>query len=149
MITVTVITVNLTVVNGYQLLLTVDSCELAILSTLDKWMGSVDEGEFVGTLAYSYTVPHQRLLEELASIGCSINVIRWFQSYLSGRLQRVTGRAETTVWKNVTRGVPQGSSIFPLLFNIFVRKLPDANCSETTQFADDITDSESDIRAGA
>ena len=39
----------------------------------------------------------------------------------------------------VSRGFPQGSGLSPLLFNIFIRRLPRHCISATLQFADDTT----------
>ena len=49
-----------------------------------------------------------------------------------------------TDWKIVGKGVPQGSCISPLLFNICVRDLPQCHEGETMQFADDVTEHEAD-----
>jgi len=122
------------------------SCEVALISALDTWIGSVDSGEMVGALLIDLskafdTVPHQMLIRELANSACSMDAQQWFSSYLSQRLQRVVQKSNTTEWRPVTRGVPQGSCLSPLLFNIFVRELPAANQLITKQFADDITDS--------
>ena len=62
-------------------------------------------------------------------------------SYLSTRTQRVKIDNITSSWKPVTKGVPQGSSLSPLLFNIFVRQLPQACEGDVYQFADDLTNS--------
>ena len=125
------------------------SCELALLSALDRWMGEIDEGKVVGALLIDLskafdTVPNQQLLFELLGIGCGRSAILFFKSYLSGRRQRVKQGATLTDWRDVSRGVPQGSSISPLLFNIFVRELPSISDSSTIQFADDVTNSEAD-----
>lgn len=125
------------------------SCELALLTALDSWMKEVDQSKVVGALLIDLsrafdTVPHQRLLTDLAEIGCSQLAIEWFRSYLSGRKQRVTQGDQVTQWMDVSRGVPQGSCLSPLLFNIFVRDIPRKVQSDSTQFADDITLSEAD-----
>jgi hypothetical protein len=125
------------------------SCELAVLSAMDGWRKAIDDGEVVGALLIDLskafdTVPHQLLLEELSVIGCDSTAQQWFHSYLDGRAQRVVQQATLTEWKDISRGVPQGSCLSPLLFNIFIRGLPKAVQSNTIQFADDVTHSEHD-----
>ena len=126
------------------------SCETALIAAMEGWMKDLDQGKVVGSLLIDLskafdTVSHQQLLNDLSEIGCSTMVCNWFCSYLSGREQRVTRGAVTTECRSVTRGVPQGSCLSPLLFNIYVRDLPQASTSPTVQFADDITQSEADI----
>jgi hypothetical protein len=121
------------------------SCEAALINALDGWMEDVDRGDMVGALLIDLSkafdsVPHQKLLNELAAIGCSSGSLKWFATYLSNRRQRVVSRSITTDWKNVGRGVPQGSCLSPLLFSIFVRD-NSANSSNSMQFADDLTNS--------
>jgi hypothetical protein len=90
------------------------------------------------------TIPHQRLLEELEQIGLGRDALQWFLSFLEGRKQRVSQDSKYSEFTSVTRGVPQGSCLSPLLFNIYVRKLPESCNADTVQFADDITASKAD-----
>jgi len=125
------------------------SCELALLAAQDKWLDDISKGSFVGTLLIDLSkafdsIEHYQLLEELAKIGCSTESLRWFTSYLSNRSQRVKANNVTTPWRPVTKGVPQGSSLSPLLFNILVRRLPECSGSDCFQFADDLTNSVAD-----
>ena len=125
------------------------SCELALVAATDEWLRQIDEGKIVGSLLIDLskafdTVSHQQLLGDLQEIECGRRVCQWFYSYLEGREQRVTRGPEVTGWKGVSRGVPQGSCLSPLLFNIYVRRLPSASSSPTVQFADDVTKSEAD-----
>ena len=94
------------------------------------------------------TVPHQKLINELSQMGCGLQALNWFANYLTGREQRVVLRPDYAPWKRVTRGVPQGSCLSPLLFNIFVRDIPKQSNVDTTQFADDITHSDADHAQG-
>ena len=48
-------------------------------------------------------------------------------------------KKKVTEWMMDCRGFPQGSALSPLLFNIFVRKLPMQCTSSTFQFVDDTT----------
>jgi hypothetical protein len=120
------------------------SCETALLSAVDTWRGAIDNNEFTGVLLLDISkafdsIPHNTLLSELQTINCSSNTTRWFSSYLNNRYQRVLTNDGSTPWKPVSRGVPQGSCLSPLLFNIVMRDLPRSTSCSTIQFADDVT----------
>ena len=69
------------------------------------------------------TVDHTILLNRLKNIGISGLVYDWFRSYLSGRTQAVFLNDVTSDSVDVTCGVPQGSVLGPILFNIYTQPL--------------------------
>ncbi|XP_061151098.1 probable RNA-directed DNA polymerase from transposon X-element isoform X1 [Syngnathus typhle] len=72
------------------------------------------------------TVDFDILLGRLKScVGISGSALGWFHSYLSNRTHRVVhGNASSELY-NVTCGVPQGSVLGPILFNIYMIPLGD------------------------
>src|SRR3989442_5486230 len=122
------------------------SCELAVLAALDTWQEEVSRGNLVGTLLIDLSkdfdsISHSKLILELSSIGMDRQSLEWFKSFLSIRFQRLVVNETYSPWQPVTKGVPQGSSLSPLLFNIFVRHIPSFCDGHAFQFADDLTNS--------
>ena len=68
------------------------------------------------------TVRHDLLLEDLRAIGIE-DVYRWHKSYLENRSVTVVVSNAKSVTKSLTKGVPQGSVLGPLLFTIYTIEL--------------------------
>ena len=76
------------------------------------------------------------LLPKLQAYGFSKESIRSFLSYLTNRTRRIKIGSTFSDWKNIVKGIPQGSILDPLLFNIFCLFFFSAKC-EICYFADE------------
>ena len=84
------------------------------------------------------SVPHNLLIDKLKHNGICGSVLKWFESYLCNRYQRVTIEGFVSDWLPVKSGVPQGSILGPLLFLLYINDLPDVvRNSDVALFADD------------
>ena len=70
-------------------------------------------------------------------MGISGEVYNLLENELSGRFQRVLLNGQTSLWRPVLAGVPQGSILGPLLFLIYMNDLPSELKSNAKLFADD------------
>ena len=85
------------------------------------------------------TLDHDILLTKLNNYGFRSVVNDWFHSYLNDRQQKVRIKDKYSDIKPISYGVPQGSTLGPLLFLIYINDVFQDIDYETILYADDAT----------
>ena len=117
-------------------------CKTQLVLAIDDWARSLDSGTRTDIAIFDFSkafdsVPHKRLMVKLHSYGMRGRTLRWVESFLSCRLQRLTMNGTQSSWHSVTSGVPQGTVLGPLLFLLHINDIANDIRSEIRLFADD------------
>ena len=106
-------------------------CPTALLTITDDFFTAFDKGEIAVLALLDYSkafncANHDITLAKLKAMVFNNTALKWVNSYLSGRSQRVKTQDGYSQWKNLVNGVPQGSILGPLLFTILLIDIKDS-----------------------
>ena len=85
------------------------------------------------------TINHKLLIAKLYAYGFSKDALKLINSYMSDRWQRTKIDKSFSSWSALLKGVPQGSVLGPILFNIYLNNLFYFLHNDICNFADDTT----------
>ena len=83
------------------------------------------------------TVLHSVLLDTWSNCEMSRYTVCWVKNWLNGRAQEVEENGAACGWWPASSGVPEGSTLGPVLFNVFINGVEAGVECTVSKFADD------------
>lgn len=97
------------------------SCETSLLRILEEFRQCLVASIIGIDLSKAFdSIPHDLLLAKLSAYGISGSSCSLLENYLTDSFQRVKLGDQFSNWCSLIRGIPQGSVLRPLLFNIIL-----------------------------
>ena len=120
------------------------SCESQLITTLRDFSNCLNDHKQIDAILLDFSkafdkVDHRLLLSKLHQAGIRNSLLSWMESFLLNRTQTVAVDGIESSPSPVLSGVPQGTTLGPLLFLIYINDIS-KNLSPNTKirlFADD------------
>ena len=101
------------------------SSQHMLIRLIESWKKQLDNSNIVGAVLMDLSkafdcIPHDLLIAKLHAYGFDISALCFIYSYLKGRMQSVRINNVYSIYLMILSGVPQGSILGPIFFNVFI-----------------------------
>lgn len=114
------------------------ACTQVVEAVRTAWSKNLKAGVLFLDLSKAFDTLHRgRLLGKLSRYGVTDNALNLLRSYLTDRRQVFISKGRVSGEEEVHTGVPQGSILGPLLFDVYINDICDAVPAASVLYADD------------
>ena len=104
------------------------STQQVLIRLLEEWKEKLDKNFIVGAVLMDLSkafdcIPHDLIIAKLAAYGFKRETLRLIYSYLNSRKQCVKKNNTYSDYNEIISGVPQGSILGPVFFNLSINDL--------------------------